>query len=108
MPFLLNSVDCLLFPSLYEGFGMPVIEALACGTPVVCSNRGALPEVAKGMASIHDARDVDGMADSVCDILYTAQRRNAGGLHDEVCNRFSWREAARRTYEEYHRAGGSA
>lgn len=62
LPILYNAVDCLLFPSLYEGFGMPVAEATACGTPVVTSNRGALPEVAPSLALSYDALDAQGLA----------------------------------------------
>jgi glycosyltransferase involved in cell wall biosynthesis len=69
LPLLYNFIDCLLFPSLYEGFGMPVAEALACGTPVVCSNRGPLPEVGGALALYNDPFDVDGLCQSVLEVL---------------------------------------
>lgn len=69
LPLLYNFVDCLLFPSLYEGFGMPVAEALACGTPVVTSNRGSLPEVGGALAKQCDALDVDGLSQLVLTVL---------------------------------------
>ena len=109
MPLLLNSVDCLLFPSLYEGFGMPVLEALACGTPVVCSDRGSLTEVAGGIARVHDAYDVDGMADSVLEILNSEKaRERILDSRQHLLDRFSWRETARRTLDEYLRASQAA
>jgi len=60
-----SMVDCLLFPSLYEGFGMPVAEALACGTPVITSNRGSLPEVVGDLAPKLDPFDVQGLSKAV-------------------------------------------
>lgn len=65
MPALYSMVDCLLFPSLYEGFGMPVAEALACGTPVVMSDRGSLPEVGGKLALQCDAFNVPELSKAV-------------------------------------------
>ncbi len=59
---LYSSVDCVLFPSLYEGFGFPVVEALACGTPVVCSDAASLPEVGGELARICKVGDTGEMA----------------------------------------------
>ena len=59
LPLLYSSVNCVLFPSLYEGFGFPVAEALACGTPVVCSDAASLPEVGGECALFASAHDVD-------------------------------------------------
>jgi len=69
LPLLYNFVDCLLFPSLYEGFGMPVVESMACGTPVVISDRGSLPEVGGGIALQSDALDVEKLAQAVTQCL---------------------------------------
>ncbi|RBP49165.1 glycosyltransferase family 4 protein [Arenicella xantha] len=65
-----SAVDCLLFPSLYEGFGMPVAEALACGTPAVVSNRASLPEVAKPLLHGVDAFDIGAMVDALEQALF--------------------------------------
>ena len=70
IPKLYNSVNCLLFPSLYEGFGVPVVEALACGTPVVTSNRGSLLEVGGNLAIACDAMDIDALSDSTIKAMY--------------------------------------
>jgi len=76
MVLLYALVDCLLFPSLYEGFGMPVAEALACATPVVTSNRGALPEVAGALASICDPGDIQALSDEVTSMVFDRQRQD--------------------------------
>ena len=65
-----NFVDCLLFPSLYEGFGMPVAEALACGTPVVTSDRGSLPEVAGELAESINPFDIKRLSWAVYQVLF--------------------------------------
>jgi glycosyltransferase involved in cell wall biosynthesis len=72
---LYGLIDCLLFPSLYEGFGMPVAEALACATPVVTSNRGALPEVAGALAPTCNAGDVQALSLEVASMVFDRQRR---------------------------------
>jgi len=82
LPLLYSFVDCLLFPSLYEGFGMPVAESLACGTPVVASNRASLPEVGGKLAIECDVNDVAGIADAISRVLddktFRAQIRTEG------------------------------
>ncbi|MES2937379.1 MAG: glycosyltransferase family 1 protein [Pseudomonadota bacterium] len=77
VPALYNAVDCLLFPSLYEGFGWPVLEAMACGVPVVCSNAGSLPEVAGDAALTAAPTDAAALAQAVRRCLEDAQLRAA-------------------------------
>jgi len=90
LPLLYSSVDCLLFPSLYEGFGMPVAEALACGTPAVISNRGSLPEVGGDLTPSFDAYDVKGLADSVNNALFNSNyQRSIAELGPVEMNRYS-------------------
>lgn len=69
MPLVYNFVDCLLFPSLYEGFGMPVLEAIACHTPAIASNGGALRELAPTLIEHCDPNDVRSLADKVIQSL---------------------------------------
>jgi glycosyltransferase involved in cell wall biosynthesis len=62
LPALYSGALLLVFPSLYEGFGLPVLEAMACGTPVVCSNSSSLPEVAGDAALLTDPLDTEKLA----------------------------------------------
>lgn len=73
---LYNSVDCLLFPSWYEGFGWPPLEAMACGTPVVCSNVGPIPEVVADAAITKEPDDINGLVESVQTVLTDVDKRN--------------------------------
>lgn len=73
MAALYTTASLLLFPSLYEGFGYPVLEAQLCGTPVICSNGGSLPEVAGDGALIFAPDDVDGMTSAALELLETPE-----------------------------------
>jgi len=92
---------CLVYPSLYEGFGLPVLEAMACGTPVVTSRGGATEEVAGGAAVLVDPTDVESIAAGIREALGRADELRMLGL--ERARAFSWDTAAERTravYEE--------
>jgi glycosyltransferase involved in cell wall biosynthesis len=88
---------CLVYPSLYEGFGIPVLEAMACGTPVVTSRGGATEEVAGGAAVLVDPLDVDSIAAGI-----EAATDGLRGL--ERARAYSWDESARLTLEAYREA----
>ena len=98
-----NAADLLLWPSHFEGFGLPVLEAMACGTPVVCSNGGSLREVAGDAACVHDPDDEDGLVASCLKILddeeYALQARHSGLAH---AARFTW-DAAAQAYRDVYR-----
>ncbi|ACP37454.1 glycosyltransferase family 4 protein [Saccharolobus islandicus] len=64
-----NASEVFLFPSIYEGFGMPIVEAMACGTPVVTSNRWAMKELAEGVGLLADPEDPEDIAEKVCKVL---------------------------------------
>jgi glycosyltransferase involved in cell wall biosynthesis len=70
---LYNRALALLFPSRFEGFGWPVLEAQACGCPVICSDRAPLPEVAGGAALFCGADDVEGQADAILTLSHSAE-----------------------------------
>ncbi len=75
LPALYAGAELFVFPSLYEGFGFPVLEAMACGTPVICSNVSSLPEVAGSAALQVDPRDTDALAAAMDRVLGDAALR---------------------------------
>ncbi|HLG50049.1 MAG TPA: glycosyltransferase family 1 protein [Chloroflexota bacterium] len=107
LPALYSLCDLFVFPSLYEGFGLPPLEAMACGRAVVCSNTSSLPEVVGDAGVLVSPYDVDGLAEAVAELLEDPARRAALGQRGiERARQFSWHEAARRTLAIYHRLVG--
>ena len=96
---LYRGASALVLPSLYEGFGLPLLEAMASGTPVVASTAGALPEVAGDAAVLVEPGDAEGLAAGVERALADRERLVAAGL--ERSRRYSWAETARRTLAVY-------
>ncbi len=105
LPHLYAGADAFVFPSLFEGFGLPVLEAMACGAPVIASRTSSLPEVAGNAAYYVDPYSVDEIARAlrqvVCDAKLRA-RLAAAGL--EQAARFSWEQTARQTLRAYEQA----
>lgn len=102
LPAIYNCAEVLLFPVLYAGFGFPPLEAMACGTPVVCSNRGSLPEIVGDAAIMTDPEDHQQMAAQIAALL------TDGGLRDayrakglQQARRYSWDETARNILKIY-------
>jgi len=95
---------CLVYPSLYEGFGIPVLEAMACGTPVVTSKGGATEEVAGGASVLVDPLDVESIAAGIQEAIDARDEFRVRG-RDRV-RAFSWDETARRTVRAYEEAAG--
>jgi glycosyltransferase involved in cell wall biosynthesis len=90
-------------PSFYEGFGLPLVEAMACGCPVIASDRGSLPEVACTGAQCFDPLDTQGMAAALVELLLNPnelQRRAVLAL--KRADDFSWDKAAEETIRVYH------
>lgn len=105
LPALLSGARLFVFPSLYEGFGLPVLEAMACGTPVVCSNASSLPEVAGDAAVLVDPLDVEGLAAAMERVLGDEELR--ADLIDrgfEQARKFSWERCARETLDVLEKA----
>jgi glycosyltransferase involved in cell wall biosynthesis len=69
LPILYSAASLFVYPSLYEGFGLPVVEAMACGTPVIASNQSALPEVVGQAGLLVDPRDVEALAAAISCLL---------------------------------------
>jgi glycosyltransferase involved in cell wall biosynthesis len=103
LPAYYSGAECLVMPSLYEGFGLPVIEAMACGCPVVASDRGALPEVVAD-AGLVSSPDEDSLAASIWRILGDPElKASLRGRGLARAARFTWDAAARQTQRIYRR-----
>ncbi|MEO8109712.1 MAG: glycosyltransferase family 1 protein [Ginsengibacter sp.] len=103
VPLLYNLAKVFLYPSHRESFGMPVIEAMACGTPVITSNTSALPEIAGGAALLVDPKNENEMAEQMATLI------NDGALYETQrskgfanARRFNWTDAAKKTMEIYN------
>jgi len=102
LPTLYSGAVCVAFPSLYEGFGFPVLEGMACGTPVITSNVSSLPEVAGDAALMVDPYSIDAIADAIQRMLDDSELRAsmiAAGY--EQVKFFTWQRAARQLHQIY-------
>ncbi len=107
LPALYRGADVLLFPSWLEGFGLPIIEAMACGTPVVTSGRSAMPEVAGPAAVYVDPTSPHGIASAVSALLEDEDhRRRLAELGRQRAAAFSWDRAAAATAQVLRQAAG--
>ena len=102
--YLYNAARLLVHPSFYEGFGLPPLEAITCGTPAIVSNVSALPEVVGDAALLVDPHDIDGLTVAMWRVLTDEDLRNsliAKGLIR--ADMFSWKRAAQETLAVYRR-----
>jgi glycosyltransferase involved in cell wall biosynthesis len=102
LPVLYSLADLFAFPSFYEGFGLPVLEAMACGTPVVCADNSSLPEIAGDAALLIKAEDTAGLVEAMRRLLADQELRQ--GLIErglEQARRFTWDSAAQKLLEVY-------
>jgi glycosyltransferase involved in cell wall biosynthesis len=97
LPSLYRQAEMLVYPSLYEGFGLPVLEAMACGTPVITSNTSSLPEVAGDAALTVNPTQVGEIADAMAQLLSDATlRRRLRQAGIERASAFTWTRTAQR------------
>ena len=106
LPALYSAADLFVYVSLYEGFGLPLLEAMACGTPVIGANTSSLPEVIGEAGLQVDPRDVDAIAQAVKQLIGPAEMRercSAAGI--ERARSFTWENAARELLAIYDQFG---
>ena len=102
---LYRRAAALVFPSLYEGFGLPPVEAMACGCPVAASNAGSLSEVVGDAAVLFDPADAHSIADGIAEALDRADELASRGLRRAAA--FTWNATAR-AHDRVYEAVGSA
>lgn len=104
LPYLYNGSIAFVFPSFYEGFGLPLLEAMSCGTPIIASNIASIPEVAQGSALLFDPNEPEDIKRAMQDIVGSNEKRNE--LIEKGFKRvrdFSWVKCARETLDEIER-----
>jgi glycosyltransferase involved in cell wall biosynthesis len=107
LPAIYNLAEMFVFPSLYEGFGLPVVEAMACGTPVITGPAAALAEVGGGAVEQVLQLDADGLGCALVRLAHSRERREQmAALGRLRAGEFSWHRAARETLEVYRLVAG--
>ncbi len=102
LPLVYAGAECFIFPSFYEGFGLPPLEALACGTPVICSNTSSIPEVVGDAAILVDPADAAALGRAIMAVLGDDElRRKLSAAGPRRASGFTWEETARRTLAVY-------
>jgi glycosyltransferase involved in cell wall biosynthesis len=102
LPAYYSGAECFVLPSYYEGFGFPPLEAMACGCPVIASNRASLPEITGGTAIEFDPDDIEELANSLREVLTNRElRENLINRGLRWASEFSWEKTASETLEVY-------
>lgn len=102
LPALYSMADIYLYPSLYEGFGIPILEAMGCGTPVITSNLSAMPEVAGDAGLLVDPKSVDELGKAISSLLSDSEKRKKlSELGQKQAKKYSWERTARETMAVY-------
>ncbi|KXB08104.1 hypothetical protein AKJ55_01440, partial [candidate division MSBL1 archaeon SCGC-AAA382M17] len=104
LPYLYSNAEVFVYPSLYEGFGIPLLEAMACGTPVITSSISSLPEVIGNAGMMIDPHDIEGLSEAIHKVIKsdTLQRKmKRKGM--KRAKRFSWEKTAKKTFQVYNK-----
>jgi glycosyltransferase involved in cell wall biosynthesis len=102
LPAIYNAAELFVYPSLYEGFGLPPLEAMQCGIPVITSNTSSLPEIIGNGGIMVDPLDIQDLADKMSLLLTDNQSRQDNIRYNlSRCQQFSWEKCARQTAEVY-------
>ncbi|HZK73722.1 MAG TPA: glycosyltransferase, partial [Clostridia bacterium] len=96
---LYSAAGCLVFPSRYEGFGLPCLEAMACGCPVAAYRNSSLPEVVDGAGELVPDGDAEALGRAAAELSAAPERARRAGI--ERAKAFSWRKAADQTIAAY-------
>jgi glycosyltransferase involved in cell wall biosynthesis len=102
MPYLYSSAELFVYPSYYEGFGLPPIEAMACGIPVITSNLTSLPEITAGSALLVNPYDIDSLCDAIISVIFDNDKKN--GLAKKglmLAQKLKWKNTALETLSVY-------
>jgi len=103
MPVFYSGAECLVYPSLYEGFGLPILEAFACETPVITSNIGSMAEIAGNAAILVDPYDIDSVAGGIFKAFKNKKMLKKKGR--TAVGKFSWEKTAKETLGVYEEIG---
>jgi glycosyltransferase involved in cell wall biosynthesis len=107
LPALYSGATCFVYPSYFEGFGLPPLEAMQCGTPVIVGNQTSLPEVVGDAGVLVDPFDVEALAAAIGKVISDSDLRERLGVQSLArAKLFDWQETARRTLAVYHEAAG--
>ena len=102
IPYLLNGAEVFVYPSFYEGFGLPVLEAMACGVPVVTSPVSSLPEVGGNAVKYASPLSADEIADKILSFIRSEDERNKfANLGLARAKNFTWEKCAKETLKIY-------
>ncbi len=105
LPLLYNCADLFVYPSLYEGFGLPPLEAMACGVPVITSNTSSLPEVVGNAGIMVDPHDINSLSEAMANVLKDKElkhRMSRDGL--KRSKMFTWEKTVSEVLKIYNEA----